>query len=194
MHWNACFMTEYDSWKQVALLLRSKISKNFRCLKPFRFSTKVSTRWPKVCSARRWMHRKAGEKFQCCLPVINVFLTSYLHWFKHLFILFWVTIPKLVMIWEMATLWLFIISFPFVQEWFSCCSKLSTGMFLWTRQSIFVDWWEITENCEIKIMGISFAAWNLLSTWIKTYDLVLHQKVKQVKLTFIKNSYSKLFY
>lgn len=157
--------------------------------KTLQFSTKVSTHWPKGCSARR----RPGEKFPCCIPVINVFLTSYLHWFRHLFILFWVTTSKLVKIWEMATIWLFIISFPFVQEWFSC-SKLSTGMFLWTRQSIFVDWWEITKNCEIKIMGISFAALNPLSTWIKPCDLVLHQKVKQVKLTFIKNRYSKLFY
>lgn len=43
-------------------------------------------------------------------------------------------------------------------------------------------------------MGISFAALNLLSAWIKAYDLVLHQKVKEVKLTFIENIYSKLFY
>lgn len=144
--------------------------------KTLQFSTKVSTCWLKMCSAR-WMRTKPGKKFQCYIPVINVFLTSYLHWFKHLFILFWVTISKLAKISEMAVIWLFIISFQFVQEWFSC-SKLSTAMFLWTRHSIFVDWWEITKNSEIKIMGISFAAWNLLSTWIKTYDLVLHQKVK----------------
>lgn len=161
--------------------------------KILQFSTKVSMCWPKVCSARRWLHTKPGKKFQCCIPVINVFLTSCLHWFKHLFILFWVTTSKLVNIWEMASLWLVIISFPFVQEWFSC-SKLSTGMFLWSRQSIFVDWWEIIKNCEIKIVGVTFAAWNLLSISVKAYDLVLHQKVKYVKLTFIKNIYSKLFY
>lgn len=176
MHWNACFMTEYDSWKQVALLLRNKIFKKFRCLKPF-------------SSAQKWVHayqRCVQQEDECtqnqgrnssAVYLINVLLTSCLHWFKHFFILFWVTTSKLVSIWEMATTWLFIINFPFVQEWFSC-AKLSTGMLLWTRQSIFLDWWEITKASEIKIMGISFAAWNLLSTWIKVYDLVCHQKVK----------------
>lgn len=137
----------------------------------------MSTCWLKVCPARRWMHTKPGKK-QCCIPVINVFLTSCLHSdSSNLFVLFWVTTSKLVSIWEIAALWLFIISFPFVQEWFSC-SKLSTGVFLRARQSIFVDQWEVIKNCEIKMMGISFAAWNLLSISIKAYDLVLHQKVK----------------
>lgn len=170
-------MTEYYSWKQVALLPRNKIYKTFRCLKPFSSAQKWGHADQRCVQPEDACTQKKGKRFQCCVPVKNVFLTSCSHWFKHLFILFWVTTSKLVNIWEMATEWLFIISFPRVQKQFSY-SKLSTGMFLCTRQSIFVDWWEIIKNCEMKVTGINFVAWSLLSIWIKAYDLVLHEKLK----------------